>query len=221
MKYENEANIVTLTFDDGKANVVGPSFLDDINAGLDRAQEEGATAVILRGREGMFSGGFDLKEFEKGAEQGLDMVRRGFALLVRLYSFPLPLVAACTGHGIAMGAFIIMACDWRIGSRGDFKMTLPETRIGMDLPPILIALTSSRIAPRHMDRVTLLSEIYNPDQALDAGFIDEVVEAGDLESRSREVAEQLATLPARQFASNKLSIRANTLEVMKSSLASF
>ncbi len=221
MKYENEANIVTLTFDDGKANVVGPSFLDDINAGLDRAQEEGATAVILRGREGMFSGGFDLKEFEKGAEQGLDMVRRGFALLVRLYSFPLPLVAACTGHGIAMGAFIIMACDWRIGSRGDFKMTLPETRIGMDLPPILIALTSSRIAPRHMDRVTLLSEVYNPDQALDAGFIDEVVEAGDLESRSREVAEKLATLPARQFAGNKLTIRANTLEVMKNSLASF
>ena len=64
MKYENVENSVTLTFDDGKANVVCPSFLDDINAGLDRAQEEGATAVILRGREGMFSGGFDLKEFQ-------------------------------------------------------------------------------------------------------------------------------------------------------------
>lgn len=221
MKYESVANTVTLTFDDGKANVVGPSFLDDINAGLDRAQEEGAVAVILRGREGMFSGGFDLKEFEKGAEEGLTMVRRGFELLVRLYSFPLPLVAACTGHGIAMGAFIIMACDWRIGSRGDFKMSLPETRMGMDLPPILIALTSSRITPRHRDRVALLSEVYNPDQALDAGFIDEVVEAEDLESRSREVAEQLAGLPSRQFANNKVSIRAATLDVMKSSLASF
>lgn len=220
MKYESVANTVTLTFDDGKANVVGPSFLDDINAGLDRAQEEGAVAVILRGREGMFSGGFDLKEFEKGAEEGLKMVRRGFELLVRLYSFPLPLVAACTGHGIAMGAFIIMACDWRIGSRGDFKMSLPETRMGMDLPPILIALTSSRITPRHRDRVALLSEVYNPDQALDAGFIDEVVEAEDLESRSREVAEQLARLPSRQFANNKVSIKTATLDVMKDSLAS-
>ena len=205
MNYENLANTVTLTFDDGKANVVGPSFLDDINAGLDRAQEEGAGAVILRGREGMFSGGFDLKEFEKGAQEGLKMVRRGFELLVRLYGFPIPLVAASTGHGIAMGAFIIMACDWRIASRGNFKMTLPETRIGMDLPPILIALTASRITPRHMSRVTLLSEVYNPEQAVDAGFIDEVVDVGDLDSRSREVAEQLARLPARQFASNKVS----------------
>jgi enoyl-CoA hydratase len=221
MNYENLANTVTLTFDDGKANVVGPSFLDDINAGLDRAQEEGAGAVILRGREGMFSGGFDLKEFEKGSEQGLDMVRRGFELLVRLYGFPIPLVAASTGHGIAMGAFIIMACDWRIASRGNFKMTLPETRIGMDLPPILIALTASRITPRHMSRVTLLSEVYNPEQAVDAGFIDEVVDVGDLDSRSREVAEQLARLPARQFASNKIALRANTLEIMKSSLANF
>ena len=84
MNYEKVANTITLTFDDGKANVVGPSFLDDINAGLDRAQEEGATAVILRGPEGMFSGGFDLKEFEKGAEDGLKMVQRGFELLVRL-----------------------------------------------------------------------------------------------------------------------------------------
>ena len=91
MKYENVVNTVTLTFDDGKANVVGPSFLNDINAGLDRAQEEAATAVILRGREGMFSGGVDLKEFEKGAEDGLKMVQRGFELLVRLYSFFLTL----------------------------------------------------------------------------------------------------------------------------------
>ena len=221
MKYENVENSVTLTFDDGKANVVGPSFLDDINAGLDRAQEEGATAVILRGREGMFSGGFDLKEFEKGAEDGLKMVQRGFELLVRLYSFPLPPVAASTGHGIAMGAFIIMACDWRIGSRGDFKMSLPETRIGMDLPPILVALTTARITPKHLNRVTLLSEVYSPEQAVDAGFIDELVEVGDLESRSREVAEQLAQLPARQFAKNKVALRADTLEIMKTSLASF
>ena len=65
MEYENVANTVTLTFDDGKANVAGPSFLDDINAGLDRAQEEGATAVNLRGREGMFSGGLTSRSSKK------------------------------------------------------------------------------------------------------------------------------------------------------------
>ena len=219
MNYEVKDNIATLAFDDGKANVVGHSFLDDINAGLDRAEKEEVAAVILRGREGMFSAGFDLKEFEKGVEEGLSMVRRGFELLVRLYSYPLPLVAACTGHGIAMGAFIMMACDMRVGTRGDYKMSLPETRISMDLPPILLELARSRISRRHMNRVALLSEVYNPEQAIDAGFVDEVVDAGELTARTEAIAAELAQLPQQQFAANKLAIRADSLQIMKDYLA--
>ncbi|TDG11667.1 crotonase/enoyl-CoA hydratase family protein [Seongchinamella unica] len=219
MKYEIDNNIATLTFDDGKANVVGVTFLEEINACLDRAEEEQVAAVILRGREGMFSAGFDLKEFEKGVEEGLSMVRQGFELLIRLYSFPLPLVAACTGHGIAMGAFMMMSCDMRIATRGDFKMSLPETRISMDLPPILLELTRSRISRRHMTRVALLSEVYNPEQAIDAGFVDEVVDASELTARSMAVAAELAQLPQQQFAANKLAIRGNSLQVMKDYLA--
>ena len=218
MNYELNNNIATLQFDDGKANVVGQTFLDDINAGLDRAEEEKASAVILRGRDGMFSAGFDLGEFKKGPEQGMAMVQRGFELLIRLYSFPLPLVAACTGHGIAMGAFIIMACDRRIGSRGAFKMSLPETAIGMELPAILVELTASRISRRHMTRVALLSEVYNPEDAVAAGFTDEVVDVDELTARSMTVAEQLAQLPQAQFAANKLSVRAGTLQAMRDSL---
>ena len=218
MQYEVNNNIATLTFDDGKANVVGQAFLDDINAGLDRAEKEGVAAVILRGREGIFSAGFDLGEFKKGPEQGKAMVQRGFELLIRLYSFPLPLVAACTGHGIAMGAFIIMACDLRVGIRGEFKMSLPETAIGMELPPILLELTASRISRRHMTRVALLSEVYNPEQAVHAGFVDEVVDQGELEGRCMAAAEKLAQLPQGQFATNKLAVRAGTLQAMQASL---
>ena len=218
MNYDLTDNIVTLSFDDGKANVMGPDLLGEINAGLDRALEDKAGAVILRGRDGMFSAGFDLKEFEKGVETGLVMVHQGFELLIRLYSFPLPLVAACTGHGIAMGAFIIMCCDMRIGVRGNFKMSLPETRISMDLPPLLSELAASRISRQHMTRVALLSEVYNPDQAVEAGFLDELVEPDELTARTTTVAAELAQLPQQQFAANKLAIRANTLQVMRNSL---
>jgi enoyl-CoA hydratase len=218
VKYELNNNICTLTFDDGKANVVSHEFMDNINAGLDRAREENAGAIILRGRDGMFCAGFDLGEFKKGPEAGKAMVSRGFELLVRLYSFPLPLVAACTGHGVAMGAFMIMACDTRIGSRGNFKISLPETAIGMELPPILLELAASRISTRHMTRAALQSEVYNPEQAVDAGFLDEVVDAQTLTERSTAVAEQLAKLPQAQYATNKLSVRAGTLRAMKESL---
>jgi enoyl-CoA hydratase len=221
MNYEVDDMIATLTFDDGKANVVGQQFLDDINAGLDRAESEQVAAVVLRGREGIFSGGFDLGEFKKGPEQGMAMVNRGFQLLVRLYSFPLPLVAACTGHGIAMGAFIIMACDSRIGMRGDYKMSLPETRIGMDLHPLLVELTSARISKQHITRVALQSEVYNPDSAVIAGFTDEAVDADQLSARTLEVAQQLAKLPQGQYAKNKLLIRAKTLKAMSHIIESF
>ncbi len=218
MNYEVNNNIATLTFDDGKVNAVGCQFLADINAGLDRAEAEQAAAVILRGREGMFSAGFDLGEFKKGPEEGMAMVTAGFELLVRLYSFPLPVVAACTGHGIAMGAFIIMASDYRIGSRGDFKMSLPETAIGMDLPPILMELTASRISLQYLTRIALHSEVCNPEQAVVAGFLDEVVEPDQLSERAMEVALRLTQLPQSQYATNKLSIRARTLQAMKDSL---
>ena len=220
MQYETSDNIAVLTFDDGKANVVGQTFLDNINAGLDRAESEEVGAVILKGREGMFSGGFDLEEFKKGPEAGLAMVKRGFELLVRLYSFPLPLVAASTGHGVAMGAFIIMACDSRIGTRGKYKFTLPETAIGMDLPPILVELTASRIAPAHMTRVAIQSEVYDPDQAVTAGFIDEVVEPEALDAAALATAQRLARLPG-QYATNKLAVRAHTLQAMQDSLEQF
>ena len=219
MEYTVINNIATLTFDDGKANAVGPRFLDDVNAGLDRAQAEQVGAVILRGREGIFSGGFDLEEFKKGVERGMTMVGRGFDLLVRLYSFPLPLVAACTGHCVAMGAFIVMACDSRIGSQGNFKISLPETAIGMELTPLLLALTTARISRQHMTRVALQSEVYSPEQAVEAGFIDEAVAAGLLDARTMEVALKLASLPQAQYAANKLSIRANTLRTMNDNLA--
>ena len=219
MEYTVINNIATLTFDDGKANAVGPRFLDDVNAGLDRAQAEQVGAVILRGREGIFSGGFDLEEFKKGVELGMTMVERGFDLLVRLYSFPLPLIAACTGHCVAMGAFIVMACDSRIGSQGNFKISLPETAIGMELTPLLVALTTARISRQHMTRVALQSEVYNPEQAVEAGFIDEAVEADLLDARAMEVALKLANLPQAQYAANKLLIRANTLQAMNDNLA--
>jgi enoyl-CoA hydratase len=218
MNYSLQDNIAVVAIDDGKANVVGHAFLDAINDCLDRAETEKPGALILRGREGIFSAGFDLGEFKKGAKEGMSMVTRGMQLLVRLYGFPLPTIAACTGHGIAMGAFVIMACDTRIGTRGNFKITLPETAIGMEIPHTLLELTASRIPPQFMTRVAIQAEVFQPDQAVEIGFLDEVVEAQALDARALEVAHRLAQLPASPYAANKLFARKKALAGMTSEL---
>jgi enoyl-CoA hydratase len=219
MEFELCESVAILRIDDGKANAVSHRFLDDVNAGLDRAEQQ-AGAVILRGRQGMFSAGFDLAEFKKGPEATIALARRGFELLVRLYGLPLPLVAACSGHGIAMGAFILLACDTRIGIHGDFRISLPETAIGMDLPPLLMALTASRLSKRHLTRAAIQSEVYSPEAAMDAGFLDEVVAADELDPRALATATRLAQLPRKYYAGNKLATRAETLAAMQAFLDS-
>jgi enoyl-CoA hydratase len=218
MNYALHNNIAIVSLDDGKANVVGHQFLDGVNSALNRAEAEGAGAVILRGREGMFSAGFDLGEFKKGPEAGMAMVTKGMQLLIRLYGYPLPLIGACTGHAIAMGAFIMMACDTRIGTRGAYKVTLPETAIGMELPPTLLELTTSRISGQYLTRVAIQSEVFDPDQAVVAGFLDEVVTALELDARVLAVAEKLAQLPQKPYAANKLFARKKVLAAMTAGL---
>ena len=215
MNYEIQNNIAVVTIDDGKANVVGPTFLDSMNEMLDRAEKEKPGAVILCGRDGMFSAGFDLGEFKKGAEAGMTMVARGMQLLIRLYSFPLPVVAACTGHGIAMGAFVIMACDNRIGTRGSYRITLPETAIGMEVPLTMLELTASRVPPQHLTRVAIQAEVFDPDQAVAVGLLDEVVESQDVMARALDVAEKLSQLPQAVYAANKLAVRRRALAAMR------
>ena len=219
LDYELKERVATLSIDDGKANVVSSDFSVAVNAALDRAQSDRAGAVVLKGREGMFSAGFDLAEFKKGAEAGRLMAARGIELAIRLYGFPLPVIAACTGHGVAMGAFLLLACDTRVGVRGDYKISLPETAIRMDIPTILMALAQSRLSPRFLTRAAVQAEVFNPDLAVEAGFLDEVVEPAELDTRVAEAAASLAQLPQKNYANNKLFARQDTLETMRSELA--
>jgi enoyl-CoA hydratase len=217
MEIEIKNSICVITMDDGKANAIGHTMLDHLNAGLDQAEQD-AKAVLLVGREGLFSAGFDLKEFKKGPEATRALARRGFELLLRLYGYPLPLVSACSGHGIALGAFILLASDTRVGVSGDFKITLPETAISMDLPPCLMELVKQRIASTHITRAAIQAEVYTPEGAVDAGFLDEVVAPEALLERSMAIAEKLAALPQKYYAINKQATRSASLAVMEANL---
>lgn len=218
MHYELRDNIAVVTLDDGKVNAVGPAFIEGLNDALDRSEADDAGALLIRGREGMFSAGFDLKEFARGMDAGLAMVEQGMALLIRLYGLERPVVAACTGHGIAMGAFILLACDTRLGARGDFRITLPETAISMEIPAVMLELVRARLCGRFTTRAAIQAEVFSPDSALEAGFLDEVVEPPQLDARALAVAGQLAELPREYYGRNKRALRGEVLQRMQRAL---
>lgn len=202
MNYELDNGVAVLHFDDGKVNAVGHDFVDALNEGLDRAGTE-AKAVVIRGREGVFSAGFDLKEFQKGREATMALARRGFEMFLRLLAHPQPTVAACTGHAVAAGVFTLLSVDNRIGVAGDFTLSMPETEIGMDLNPFLLELVANRVPANHLIRAFVQATRYGPEAAVDVGLLDEIVTVDELDARVMDTARRLAALPAEYYAKNK------------------
>ena len=208
--------IATITMDDGKANAVNEALIDALHDALDEA-EKNANAVILVGREGKFSAGFDLSVLGSGdAEQADRLGKRGGGIALRLFTFPLPVIAACTGHGIAMGCFLLLSSDIRIGLDGPFKIGANETAIGMSLPVFGIELPKARLRPERLTEAVINARLYGPAEAAEVGFLDRVVSSMDeLMSAARQEAETLGALPRGAFKANKRKLRAPFISVIE------
>ena len=215
--YKLEHPICTITLDDGKVNCLSPQMLGEINAALDRAEEDGA-AVVLAGRKGKFSAGFDLAVIGKGGDEAIDMLIDGFRLAERLLSFPLPVVVACTGHALAMGSFLLLSADYRIGADGAHKIGANEVAIGMTMPRFGVEICRQRLAPAHFNRAVISAEIYSPAGAVEAGFLDQVVPEDELIAAARDKATALAGLSMPAHAATKLRARDKALRAVREAI---
>jgi enoyl-CoA hydratase len=136
-----------------------------------------------------------------------EMVAAGASLAERMLSFPRPVVAACNGNAIAMGAFLLLSADHRIGAQGDFKLGLNEVAIGLTIPWFGIELARHRLTRPYFDRCTVTGILLRPDEAQAAGFVDEVVDPADLMPRAQATARTLAGIDPGAHAATKLRVR--------------
>jgi enoyl-CoA hydratase len=219
VSYERSEGVSTITADDGKVNAMSVAMMQEINAALDQAEEHGSV-VILTGRDGVFSAGFDLAVFKQGMEPLMEMLRVGARLTERLLSFPFPVIAACRGHGIAMGSFLLMSADVRIGVDGPFKIGMNEVAIGMTLPYFAVEIARHRLTPAYFDRAAILAELYSPQEAITPGFLDRVVSSDQLLDTARETASALSKLDMPAHAATKLRVRGPMLEALRQAIAS-
>lgn len=212
--------LALVTLDDGKANVFSHAMIDQLHALLDAVEADATVkALVLTGRDNRFSAGFDLSVMSAGSVAVQELVGAGARLALRLYEFPKPVVMACTGHALAMGAIALFTADWRTGADGAFKIGMNETAIGMTMPEFGAELARDRLNPGYYTRAVVGAEILAPSEAVLAGYLDEVVDPLSVLDFACVQAERLAALHPRAFAATKRRTRAATLARIRAGLA--
>jgi enoyl-CoA hydratase len=206
--------------DDGKVNVMSTGMLQDLDAAFRRAEIDRAILVLRSGRRDIFSAGFDLKVFAANdPERSLEMVKAGAELALRLMAHPFPTVGVMAGHAFPMGTFLLLACDVRVGARGKHRMGLNEVAIGIAPPGFAIELTRSRVHPAWLSRTVTLGEMFEPDDAVIAGFLDRVVPEAEVEQCVENVVSTLHALDAPSHALAKQRLRHSTMAAMRDAMA--
>ncbi|QGZ30575.1 crotonase/enoyl-CoA hydratase family protein [Stutzerimonas stutzeri] len=213
VSYELEDGIATLTLNNGKVNALSPAVFGALNAAFDRAEQDRAV-VILTGQPGILSGGYDLKVMTAGPEHAIALVTTGSTFTRRMLAHPFPIIVACPGHAIAKGAFLLLSADYRIGVEGAFNIGLNEVQIGMTMHHSGIEVARDRLTKPAFQRSVINGEIFNPPAALDAGFFDRIVPAGELMDVARATAAQLKKINMTAHKNTKLKARKSLLDTL-------
>jgi enoyl-CoA hydratase len=206
--YQLDDAVAVITLDDGKANVFSTAVVAHLHELLDQAEADGARALVLVGRPGRFSAGFDLAEMTASAESARSLVAAGARLWLRIYGLGIPTVAACTGHALAGGAITLLSCDLRIGADVPAKIGLNEVAIGLVLPKFAVALASDRLLKTHLTAATMGAQVHDPAGALAAGYLDRVVPEAELLETAMAEARRLGALRTGAYAGTKQNLRA-------------
>lgn len=217
ISYQLEDGIATLTLSNGKVNAISPDVIAAFNAALDQAEADRAI-VIITGQPGILSGGYDLKVMTSGPQNAINLVAAGSTLARRMLSHPYPIIVACPGHAVAKGAFILLSADYRVGVEGPFNIGLNEVLIGMTMHHVGIELARDRLRKNFFNRSVINGEMFNPQQALEAGFLDAVVAPEELMNTAKAMATQMKKVNMTAHKNTKLKTRKAFLETLDAAI---
>jgi enoyl-CoA hydratase len=218
VRYELDGEIAVITIDDGKANAVSHAVANGLLDAVGRAGQEARAAAVL-GRPGRFSAGFDLGVMTSGLDNARDLLRAGAEAAIAIHEAPVPIVLGVSGHALAMGAILLLSADVRIGAEGQFKIGLNEVSIGIPVPRFVEAVARTRLDPSSLTRAVALAEVFDPEGAVQAGYLDRTVPADDVPAAAVDEARRLAAyVQPRAFRATREIARGRTTAAMRDGL---
>jgi enoyl-CoA hydratase len=211
VRYDLQDAVAFIRFDDGKANVMSVPFFVRLGEALDAAEHDNASLVVFAGRAGMFSGGLDMRLLPTLSAPELGTLAREFArTMLRVFTFPAPTVAAVSGHAIAGGAILALACDKRFFVEGPFRLQVNEVAIGIPVPSWMLLIATNGVPQRCHAEAILHARAYSPAEALERGIVDGLLDAqDDPAAAAAEACRPLTALAPVAYAETKRRMRSS------------
>ncbi len=208
MDVERRGPLALVRMRAGKANAIGPAFLDALGRLLDGLLAAPPGAVVLTGEGRAFSAGLDLPALIDLPPAALkDFIQHFADTMLRVFTLPFPVVAAVNGHAVAGGCVLALQADQRLMAQGEGRFGLNEVRLGIGLPVAVVETLRCQLPVPSLFPVTAEGGLFTPEEALQLGLLHAVVPAEALLDRALERATALAAVPARAFAQVKASLR--------------
>jgi enoyl-CoA hydratase len=194
-------------------NAINDALVESLVATLAAAESDSdIQGVLLTGGGKLFSPGLDLTELAALDREAMERFMRRFsAAVLTLYTFPKPVVAVLHGHALAGGCVFALTADWRVLRRGAIT-GLNEVKVGVPLP-FGVALIVREFVPKNkLTEVALLGRNFTDEAAVAAGLADELADAENVLSVSRERLEEFISKDASAFAVTKRYLRSPVVE---------
>lgn len=209
--------VLVVTMDDGDKNALTPERFDGLIDAIDAGGD--ALAVVLTGRDGIFTAGLDIKWMAANGRGGVaHLLSRFGTCLMRWWTDPRPTVCAATGHAVAAGTMLAMACDHAVAAEGSW-WGLMETQIDFEVPAFGIELARANVRADRLEDLLLPGARVDAAAAVEAGFADRLVAADAVRDAALARARELVELPSRAYAGTKHRLRGDAADRVLAALA--
>lgn len=197
-------------------NALTTELLSALRRAIEAAASEGVRAIVLSGAPGIFSAGLDIRMLLGIDRAGITQLwHELYALMKALAASPIPIAAAITGHAPAGGTVLALFCDWRVATRGDFKLGLTEVQVGIPLPPVIMAALRRQVGAREAERLGVGGLVISTDEAHRAGLVDELAAPEDVVNRAVAWCESLIALPREAMLLTRKRARADLVALFE------
>lgn len=196
------------------ANAFNLAFVESLLNTHEETIKNGALAIVIKGKEGLFSAGLDVPELiSQSRNSMLVFWGKFFDLMYALMASPIPTIAAVTGHAPAGGAVLALHCDYRIAAAGNFQIGLNEVQVGLVVPPPVMRVLQYTVGTRRAALMAISGQMFTMDEALQIGLVDELVPVDQVVERARTYAMELLKLPPVAMNATRMSARADLSEL--------